>query len=100
MNPLLRNLLIGFGVVTAVVVLTGRTRAQKVADAELGFTPDTGPVGALGATANRILFGLPARFGSFIARTIDPRENQTLDELTGTVKLQPQVQETPNDARP
>lgn len=69
MNPVLRNLLIGAGLIVGVVILFRRTDEQREADAALGFTDIPGPIDELGAVTNRISGGLLARLGSFIGGT-------------------------------
>lgn len=92
MNPLTRNIAIGAGIAVVAVLVFRRSEAQKQADAELGFTEETGVVGTLGAAANRASGGLLARFGSFLSDKLDPVNRKTLDELTAPIDQQPTKQ--------
>ena len=86
-----KNLQIPLAVVAGIVVIGFLARkqladtAQALASVNEGTAFEgTGVIGTLGNATNAASGGLFARFGNFIARTLDPNENKTLDELTGT----------------
>ena len=93
MNPLFRNLAIGAGILIAARFLLARSAEQKAEDAALGFTEETGVIGALGAQTNRASGGLLANFGSAIGEFFSGPlfDRRTLDELTGTPVENPNI---------
>lgn len=89
MNATVRNLLVGGGILVAVVFLVNR-RDSGGADPDAGFTENIpGPIDELGAATNRVLGGLPSRFGRFLGDLIDPVNRMSLDELTRTPPINP-----------
>ena len=86
MNPFLRNIAIGFGIVLAAVIIFGRNEKQKKQDKLLGFTEELGPIATLGAATNRVSGGLLANFGSAIGTFFSSSifDKRTIDDLTQT----------------
>ena len=80
----MRNLLI-FGISGAIVgfLIFNRSKEQQIADAQLGFTEDTGIIGDLGAVTNRASGGILADLGSAIGEFFSGSffDRRTLDDF-------------------